>query len=140
MLQSGPKWDPKGDKSAHQKCKKVTLGNPGEPTATKMEPKGAKMEPKGAKIVPRHPKLRFWGSKTAPKICATIGTESKKLGHSVVCFKRFLINYIRQSTEPGARKTKKSGIPSCSLTLFCYRISGTVQQPGSAAQAVRPLQ
>ena len=84
MLQSGAKWDPKGGKSAPQKCKKVTLGNPGEPKATKMEPKGTKMEPKGAKIAPRHPKLRFGDQKTAPKICATIGTVSKTLGHSVL--------------------------------------------------------
>ena len=45
------------------------LGSPGEPKATKMEPKGAKM-------TPGDPQIEVLGSKTAPKMCATIGTAT----------------------------------------------------------------
>ena len=118
VLQSGAKWDPKGGKSATKKCKKVTLRNPGEPKATKMEPKGTKMEPKGSKIAPRHPKLRFGDQKRLQKYVQRLVLYQKKLGHSVMFFKHLLTKYIRQSTQPGARKTKNSGIPSWFLTVF----------------------
>ncbi len=45
------------------------LGSPGPPQVTKMEPKGAKR-------FPGDPKIEVLGSKTAPKMCATIGTAT----------------------------------------------------------------
>ena len=47
----------------------LPLGSPAEPKATKMEPKGAKM-------TPGDPGVLVLGSKTAPKMCATIGTAT----------------------------------------------------------------
>ena len=35
---------------------------------------GHKMEPKGAKMIPRTSQIEVLGSKTAPRMCATMGT------------------------------------------------------------------
>ena len=48
----------------------------GLPLGSRGEPKVTKMEPKGAKMTPGDPKIEVLGSKTAPKMCATIGTAT----------------------------------------------------------------
>ena len=117
VLQSGAKWDPKGAKSVPPKCKKSHLGKP-------WGAQGHQNGAQGCQNVPWVPKMKVLGSKPAPKMCARIGTISKKLGHPVLFFKQFLLKYIRQSTEPGARKTKKLGH---SVLFFMFFLSHTIR-------------
>jgi hypothetical protein len=66
-----------------------TFSGPGAPRAPRRRPKGpeerpgeskaTKMETKGAKMTPGDTKIEVLGSKTAPKMCAMLGTGTTLL-------------------------------------------------------------
>ena len=135
VFQSGAEWDPKGGKSALQKCKRVTLGNPGEPKATKMETRVPKWPP-------GHPKLRFGGQKRLPKCMQQLVLHQNNLSIPSCFLNSFWWNISGrvQNQEREKQKTRAFRHDFKLFLLHPIRHSTTVQQPGSAAQAVRPLQ